>query len=101
MTVYNLKSLNGNPVANQIVVENDDVSTFFSYGTFIASIDRNDGVINIGSAYNYSRTTSRYRNIFFDSKNCKEINNLIDLRNAIKTGEVTIGETPFKVNYIK
>jgi len=50
----------GRPVANQIIIENENQRLFFSYGTFIA-IQYPSGKAQLSARfYRYSRTTSRY-----------------------------------------
>lgn len=50
---------------NQIVMELPTYSVFQSYDSTIA-IKHDDGTIELGSDWNYSRTTSKYRNQFLD-----------------------------------
>ena len=57
----------GVEVANQFVIEGDGVKTFQSYNSTIAVIDWNEHTVKIGEDWNYSMTTSKYRNSFFDN----------------------------------
>lgn len=68
MRVYNMESPNGNKVANQFVIESDDESivSFQSYSSTIATINHNDNTITIGRDWDYSMTTGKYRNLFFN-----------------------------------
>lgn len=65
MRVYNMLSpRTGSPVANQFIIEADDGRYFQSYKSIIAKKNL-DGSIELDSHYwNYSRTTSKYRNEF-------------------------------------
>tara|TARA_R100000458_G_scaffold30357_1_gene27844 strand:- start:972 stop:1235 length:264 start_codon:yes stop_codon:yes gene_type:complete len=63
MKVKNMYSPNGNKVANQFVITTENAEIFQSYNTVIA-IKHNDGTVELDTAWDYSRTTSKYRNIF-------------------------------------
>jgi len=56
----------GREVANQFIIEGDNKAVFQSYESTIAEIDYNSREIRIGKNWNYSPTTSKYRNAFFD-----------------------------------
>jgi hypothetical protein len=61
--VENMISTNGNKIANQFILYTDKGVYFQSYESIIAF--QNMGKIILDSYYwNYSRTTSKYRNIF-------------------------------------
>ena len=49
---------------NQIIVAYGTIRAFYSYGTFIASIE--NGSVVLGPKWKYSSTTSKYRNQFLD-----------------------------------
>jgi hypothetical protein len=81
MRVYNMLSpRTNNPVANQfIVVDNSGAEYFQSYRSIIAK--REHGKVYLDEFYwNYSRTTSKYRNEFL-GHNTKET------ESKIKSGE--------------
>lgn len=63
MLVENLRTRGGNPAANQFIIHLGDTTFFQSYDTIIA---RRVGLITCldKTYWNYSRTTSRYRNQF-------------------------------------
>lgn len=72
----------GKAVANQIIVIDGGVSTFFSYGTAICSKYDNttpyNGKVLLDSEYwNYSKTTSKYRSQFL-GETTKETQEKID-----------------------
>ena len=70
----------GNPVANQFVIYTDEGTYFQSYNSVIAFIS-NDGNITLDDYYwDYSRTTSRYRNQFLGE-------NTAETRFKIDSGE--------------
>ena len=74
MLIENMKSAQGNKVPNQfILTDRKGVQYFQSYESMIAVI-KND-VITLDKTYwNYSVTTSKYRNIFtgLDTKQTKQ-----------------------------
>ena len=82
--VYNMTSPNGNKVANQFEIHTDKGKYFQSYKTIIALVDNKGQVFLDKYKWNYSRTTSKYRNIFLndDTKSVKE--------------KITSGEYKFK-----
>jgi len=92
MKVENITSNNGNKIANQFVIIDDDGNEFFqSYKSVIAKKSRNlllksnsvkfDFCIELDQKYwNYSNTTGKYRNIFLNET-------IKDTRAKIKSGE--------------
>lgn len=67
MTVENMVSSRGNKVANQFVIRDEEngKTTFQSYESEIVTVDRKNKVITVFPEYDYSRTTGKYRNLFF------------------------------------
>lgn len=63
----------GREVVNQFVIENGDVTLFQSYRSPIVEIDRNTRTIRVYEDWNYSRTTSKYRNQFLDEQGFYEL----------------------------
>jgi len=81
MKVKNLKSSRGNSIPNQFeIYDYDNNSAYFqSYDAIIVKIDR-DGQVWLDEYYwDYSRTTSKYRNVFLG-------NTTKDCRDNIKSG---------------
>jgi len=71
MKVQNMTSNNGNKIANQFIIEDDFNTVYFqSYNSMIAKKTWNDKgekrVFLDTEFWNYSRTTSKYRNIFLN-----------------------------------
>ena len=66
MKVSNMQSSKGNDVPNQFIVQGEDDCVFFqSYETVIAKLDRKTDKFYLDeNKWNYSKTTSKYRNIF-------------------------------------
>jgi len=63
MNVSNIMNNNGNRVPNQFVISDNGANYFQSYESII--VKRSNGKIELDSYYwNYSKTTSKYRNIF-------------------------------------
>jgi len=82
MKVSNMTSNNGNKIANQFTIEDDFNTVYFqSYNSMIAKKTWNkDGEkkVYLDSTYwNYSVTTSKYRNIFLN-ETTKETQKKID-----------------------
>ena len=78
--VENMRSPSGKSlVPNQYIIWTDDGKRFQSYGTTIALIDNEGTVFLNKDSWNYSRTTSQYRNLFL-----KET--LAETRKKIKDG---------------
>ena len=79
MRVYNMESSRtGRPVANQFVIVDDDANkmTFQSYDSMIVEIDWQNSIVTFGKDWNYSVTTSKYRNEFlFSCHKCHLITN--------------------------
>ena len=64
MKVRNMTSNNGNTIANQFIIESDKGKTFQSYDSIICHVP-NNGKTQLDQKYwNYSKTTSKYRNQF-------------------------------------
>ena len=60
----------GRAVPNQFIIRDDvkGITTFQSYDSMIATINYRDNTITIGEDWNYSRTTDKYRNKFFEEQ---------------------------------
>jgi len=95
MKVQNMTSNNGNKVANQfIVIDNNDSDSgrtefFQSYDSMIvkrvySGVDWNESVFLDSTYWNYSRTTSKYRNQFLN-ETTKETQAKIDSGEYILT----------------
>lgn len=87
MTVYNMTSRNGNKVANQFIIEDGRRTVFQSYESTIAVIDRDNMTIEIYPHWDYSMTTGKYRNMFFDEYNLRELSTKAGLVKAMEQGK--------------
>lgn len=65
MRVENIEK-NGKKVANQFVITDGNKITFQSYNSMIATVDRETKKIVLGANWDYSNTTTRHRNYFFE-----------------------------------
>lgn len=83
MKVYNLTSPRGTVVPNQFEIQHDGKRYFQSYRSIIAVIDERGNVTLDSYYWDYSRTTSTYRNIFL-GMTTKET------KQAIERGEITL-----------
>ena len=82
MKVQNMTSNNGNKIANQFIIEDDFNTVYFqSYNSMIAKKTWNDKgekrVFLDSNYWDYSVTTSKYRNIFLNESK-KETQKKID-----------------------
>ena len=84
--VRQMKSVRtGNPVANQFIIYTPEGNYFQSYDSVIA-FRANDGKITLDKYYwNYSRTTSKYRNEFLGEY-------IADTRAKIESGEYELAD---------
>ena len=65
--VENFTSNSGNAIANQFILTTDKGRFFQSYDSIIAFIPNDNSRIQLDINYwNYSKTTSKYRNIFLN-----------------------------------
>jgi len=79
MRVNNMTSNNGNKVANQFVIYDDDSCYFQSYNSII--VKQHCGMTYLDEYYwDYSVTTGKYRNSFLNEK-------IEETRAKIKSGE--------------
>lgn len=85
MTVRNMEGRSGK-VANQFVITGEGKTTFQSYDSTIAEIDDKKMEITIHPNYNYSKTTGKYRNQFFEQEGFSGLATLKDLEKAIENG---------------
>tara|TARA_R110000822_G_scaffold120959_1_gene254646 strand:- start:310 stop:558 length:249 start_codon:yes stop_codon:yes gene_type:complete len=78
-----LISKSGNNVSNQFIIKTDNETIFQSYKSIIAKID-NDNNITLDSHYwDYSKTTSKYRNMFLNMTTN-------DIKKDIKLGNIKL-----------
>lgn len=91
MKVENITSNNGNKIANQFIITDDNGNEFFqSYNSMIVKKDYNDHSDQVGQGglkiyldqkyWNYSNTTGKYRNIFLGES-------ITETKKKIKSGE--------------
>ena len=66
MKVTNMTSNKGNTIANQFIIDDNNESFFQSYKSMIAKVDKFGKVFLDSYYWNYSRTTSKYRNMFLN-----------------------------------
>lgn len=68
MTVEQMINNNNNYATNQFVLRDREngILAFQSYASRIATIDYPNRTITIGVDYDYSKTTNKHRNIFFN-----------------------------------
>lgn len=73
---------------NQFVITDEGRIVFQSYSSTIADVDYTTHTIKIGTHWDYSNTTGKHRNIFFDSYvNLPGLATKAGLLKAINAGE--------------
>ena len=77
MKVRNMRSANGNKVANQFIIidEEHNTITFQSYESEIVRINYHNETITVFSHYDYSVTTGKYRNKFMRDYGFRDMDN--------------------------
>jgi hypothetical protein len=75
--VSNMRSSNGNKVPNQFIIDTSRGIFFQSYDSIIAVKHVNGTILLDETYWNYSNTTSKYRNIFL-GETTKETQDKID-----------------------
>lgn len=88
MKVTNITNSRGRKVPSQFIITNGNVYTFQSYNSVVAVVDFDNSIITLGSDWNYSTTTSRYRNAFFEGLGLDELTDTASVKEAIRNGEV-------------
>ena len=83
MKVLNMTSNKGNDVANQFIIKTDDETIFQSYDSIIAKVDYENNITLDSKYWNYSRTTSKYRNMFLNMSTD-------DIQKGIKSGVIKL-----------
>ena len=73
---------NGNKIANQFIIIEDNFTIFQSYNSIIAKKWHN-GKIELSEHYDYSMTTKKYLNLFLGI-------NISEVRSKIESGEISI-----------
>ena len=83
MKVSNLISKSGNNVANQFEILTDTARFFQSYNSIIAKVDYDNNITLDSHYWNYSKTTSKYRNMFLNMSTD-------DIKKDIKLGKIRL-----------
>lgn len=85
ISVRNMTSNSGREVPNQFIIRTDYGRMFRSYDSNIAFVPNDEDVIYLGIDWDYSRTTTKYRNEFLGC-------NTAELKQMIKNGKAVIVE---------
>ena len=93
-TVLNMKSSRGNKVPNQFIIWTDEEQFFQSYQTIIGRRDNEGNVTLDKNRWNYSVTTSRYRNQWL-GMNTKQVKDAI----LIRTDKLSKNQVISKMSY--
>ena len=84
--VEQLVNDNGNPSNNQVVVTNNKVRIFYSYGTPICKRNLKTNVLTIGKKYRYSKTTMKHLCIYLRDYEDRYIDSIKDVDKLIEQG---------------
>lgn len=76
-------SKSGNNVSNQFIIETDNETIFQSYNSIIAKVDYDNNITLDSHYWDYSRTTSKYRNMFLNMSTN-------DIKKDIKLGNIKL-----------
>jgi hypothetical protein len=89
MKVRNMVSRNsGREVANQFIITDEKRTVFQSYSSTIIEIDWDNQEITIFPDWNYSVTTSKYRNQFMEEYGFTEMGNSKGFKECMKKGKI-------------
>ena len=83
MKVSNMQSNSGNKIANQFEILTDTARFFQSYNSIIAKIDYDNNITLDSHYWDYSKTTSKYRNMFLNMTTN-------DIKKDIKLGNIKL-----------
>ena len=83
MKVSNMISNSGNKIANQFEILTDTARFFQSYNSIIAKVDYDNNITLDSYYWNYSKTTSKYRNMFLNMSTD-------DIKKDIKLGKIRL-----------
>jgi len=83
MKVSNMVSKSGNNVSNQFIIETDNETIFQSYNSIIAKVDYDNNITLDSHYWDYSKTTSKYRNMFLNMSTN-------DIKKDIKLGNIKL-----------
>ena len=83
MKVSNMISNSGNKIANQFEILTDTARFFQSYNSIIAKVDYDNNITLDSHYWNYSKTTSKYRNMFLNMSTD-------DIKKDIKLGKIRL-----------
>lgn len=89
LKVQNMVSTaSGREVANQFIIEEGNKVMFQSYDSPIIEIDRDSMIITVFPHYDYSRTTSKYRNQFMQSQGLRGMADKKGFENHMNAGRI-------------
>lgn len=90
MKISNLVNERGNRVANQFVIENDNILAFQSYNSMVCEIRPAsmgfEKVVVLGGDWDYSRTTMKHLNNFLRQNNLEFLAGAKNIREALERG---------------
>ena len=88
MRVEQMVNNRGNGAMNQFIIYDDNKTVFQSYDSMIAEVDYSTQTITFGKDWNYSNTTGKHRNIFFENYVCiPQLASKKGIENALSVGK--------------
>lgn len=88
MKVEQLINDSGNSTNNHVVVTNNGLRTFYSYGTPICEKNLKTNVLTIGKEYRHSKTTMKHLCIYLRDYEGKNVHSIKNVDQLIERGEV-------------
>lgn len=87
MRVEQMINSRGNGAMNQFILYDGNKVVFQSYSSTIATVDKDKKIVTLGEDWDYSNTTSKHRNIFFnDYVNMPSLGSKKGILEALKNG---------------
>ena len=90
--VRQLINNNGNPAANQFVINTSNAVYFQSYDSVVCKVK--GGQITLSDHWDFSNTTRKHLYIFLRGQGCRGLNSAKEVRLAIAKGIVKLSPTP-------
>ena len=92
-----ISDASGREVANQFIIENGNNTLFQSYSSPIVEIDWSNNVVTVYPHWNYSVTTSKYRNQFMRDNHFYDMADKKSFEKYMKEGKIKYGYTEFSI----
>ena len=84
LKIMNLQTDGGNFAPNQFVIFTNEGRWFQSYTSMIAFVPKDGGKIQLGSDYDYSRTTMKYLCRFLRVDSINDVRDMLNTSRAVR-----------------